>query len=93
MGVLVLLKIARDFTLSSSLVYLMCSSLCAAEGIVENLELLVWLFETIIGTILITVTAEMLMTEVQYKINCYDGKNFDTFFLLRRMSVLKLYPA
>lgn len=62
MGVVVLLKIAHDFALASFIVYLMCSSLYRVKD--HILDLLLWLGEAVIGPLLMTLTANMLMTEV-----------------------------
>lgn len=95
MGFMVLLKIAHDFILASSIVYEMCSSLYSAKELVDYLELLSWLVEVAIGPILMTLTAEMLSTEVYYS-------NLMTIMLilvqiylllLRLMIVLKYYPV
>lgn len=64
MGFVLLLKIAHDFTLGSSIVYVMCSSLYRAENI---FEIIFWFVGTVIGTLLMIMGAEMLMTEVIVK--------------------------
>lgn len=61
MGFMVLLKITHDFTLCSSIMYLICSSLYRAEYI---FQIILWFGETIVGTLLMALTAELLMTEV-----------------------------
>lgn len=54
--IVVLLKVAHDFTLGSSIMYLLCTS-----GILN----FAWSFsQTVIGTLLMAIIAEMLTTEV-----------------------------
>lgn len=64
MGIVVLIKITHDFTLGSTIVYAICSSLYSAEIFKELFDLILWLGQTIIGTLLITLIANMLITEV-----------------------------
>lgn len=64
MGFVVLLKVAHDFTLGSSIVYLIFSSL-SGDTIFQNfIRSIKWFSHTVIGTILIIMSAEMLLTEV-----------------------------
>lgn len=64
MGFVVLLKLTHDFTLGTSVVYIMCSKMI---GFKYFFYLMWWFSITIIGTLLMTLVAHKLMAEV-YKI-------------------------
>lgn len=63
MGFVVLSKLVHDFTMGTSILYMLFSS-SYDDGIMEFWQLLWWLSHTIIGTLLITLFTEMLMTDV-----------------------------
>lgn len=63
MGLVVLLKVIRDFTLGSSIMYLMCTSLDKRE-ISEIAYILIMFSQAVIGTLLMVIIADKLMTEV-----------------------------
>lgn len=63
MGLVVLLKVTRDFTLGSSIMYLMCTSFDKME--ISGFAHILWIFSLgVFGTLLMAFIAEKLMTEV-----------------------------
>lgn len=61
MGFVVLIKVTHDFTLGTSVVYILCS---ADYEFMDVLNFVWWFSLTVIGTLLINLEADMLMTEV-----------------------------
>lgn len=59
-----IIKIAHDFTLGSSIVFFICSSLYSANANGDIFDITVWFLETVIGTLLMILAAECFMTEV-----------------------------
>lgn len=63
MGFVVLIKLAHDFTMGTSIMYLMFSY-SYDDGIAELLQLISWFGQSITGTLLMTLLTEMLLTDV-----------------------------
>lgn len=64
MGFLIILKISHDFSLGSSIVYMIFCSLKGDKVFNEFVTSIKWFCETVIGTILMILAAEMLLAEV-----------------------------
>lgn len=63
MGFIVLIKLVHVFTLGTSIMYLIFT-FSYDDGITEFLQLLWWFSYTIIGTLVMTLLTEMLLTDV-----------------------------
>lgn len=61
MGFVVLLKVTRDLTLGTSVLYIMCTT---NIEFMDVLNFILWFSLTLIGTLLINLIADMFMTEV-----------------------------